>query len=220
MSTQIKRLFQQNTEFVPITLAEAVVVNTTGTNLPQLSITTLDKVLQSTLTLIGDNTSDLNTLNQTVSNINNALANKQDKITWGEGFNIDENGVVNITHSVQLYKIANNLPTASKDCENQIYLIPSKTNVSGNVWKEFICVYSQSAQIYVWEEIGTVQTDVDLSGYVTRTEYTTTINNINTSLGNITTELATKLTAVNVTNSSGQAIAVQYSIPSTLYDDV
>ena len=220
MSTQIKRLFQQNTEFVPITLAEAVVVNTTGTNLPQLSITTLDKVLQSTLNLIGDNTADLNTLNQTVSNINNALANKQDKITWGEGFNIDENGVVNITHSVQLYKIANNLPTASKDCENQIYLIPSKTNVSGNVWKEFICVYSQSAQIYVWEEIGTVQTDVDLSGYVTRTEYTTTINNINTSLGNITTELATKLTAVNVTNSSGQAIAVQYSIPSTLYDDV
>lgn len=220
MSTQIKRLFQQNTEFVPITLAEAVVVNTTGTNLPQLSITTLDKVLQSTLTLIGDNTSDLNTLNQTVSNINNALANKQDKITWGEGFDIDENGVVNITHSVQLYKIANNLPTASKDCENQIYLIPSKTNVSGNVWKEFICVYSQSAQIYVWEEIGTVQTDVDLSGYVTRTEYTSTINNINTSLGNITTELATKLTAVNVTNSSGQAIAVQYSIPSTLYDDV
>ena len=149
MSTQIKRLFQQNTEFVPITLAEAVVVNTTGTNLPQLSITTLDKVLQSTLNLIGDNTADLNTLNQTVSNINNALANKQDKITWGEGFNIDENGVVNITHSVQLYKIANNLPTASKDCENQIYLIPSKTNVSGNVWKEFICVYSQSAQIFL-----------------------------------------------------------------------
>ena len=30
MSTQIKRLYQNNQEFVPITLAEAVVVNTTN----------------------------------------------------------------------------------------------------------------------------------------------------------------------------------------------
>ena len=44
--TEIRRLFQQGKEFVPISLAEAIVVNTN--NLPgfnSLRITTLDKVL-------------------------------------------------------------------------------------------------------------------------------------------------------------------------------
>ena len=46
MSTQIKRLYQNNQEFVPITLAEAVVVNTTNIpGLKSLGITTLDKVI-------------------------------------------------------------------------------------------------------------------------------------------------------------------------------
>lgn len=47
MSTQIKRLYQNDQEFVPITLAEAVVVD--ATNIPGLQtlrITTLDKVLK------------------------------------------------------------------------------------------------------------------------------------------------------------------------------
>lgn len=47
MSTQIKRLYQNNQEFVPITLAEAVVVNSTNIpGLQSLGITTLDKVLK------------------------------------------------------------------------------------------------------------------------------------------------------------------------------
>ena len=41
MSTQIKRLYQNSKEFVPITLAEAVVVNTTNIpGLQSLGITT------------------------------------------------------------------------------------------------------------------------------------------------------------------------------------
>ena len=217
MSTQIKRLFQQNTEFVPITLAEAVVVNTNDTILPQLGITTLDKVLQGTLILVGNNTQNINTINQAVSNINNALSNKQDKITWGEGIEIDENGVVNVTNTIQLYKIVKTLPQASKECENQIYLIPS-SGVSGNNWKELICLYNSTDNVYFWEEIGTVQTDVDLSGYVTRTEYSTAINSINTQINDITTELGNKLTAQSVTYSTGGIVKVNYEIPSNLYD--
>lgn len=222
MSTQIKRLYQKGTEFVPITLSEAVVVNTNGTNLPNLGITTLDKVLQNTLSLIGTNSQNITAINQAVANINTALANKQDKITWGEGIEIDENGVVNvtITNSVQLYKIVTVLPEASKECENQIYLYPSVSGVSGNIWKEFVCVYIEDQDIYVWEEIGTIQTDVDLSGYVTRQEYNTAINNINTQISNINTELDTKLTAQNVTTSSGASVAVDYEIPSNLYDNI
>lgn len=220
MSTQIKRLFQQNTEFVPITLAEAVVVNTNDTNLPPLGITTLDKVLQGTLLFVGNNTQNINTINQTVANINKALLNKQDKITWGEGIEIGEDGSINVvtTNKIDLYKIVTALPPASIDCENTIYLLPSSENVSGNVWKEFICVYSDSLKIYVWEEIGTVQTDVDLSGYVTRTEYSAAINSINTQINDITTELGNKLTAQSVTYSTGGIVEVNYEIPSNLYD--
>ena len=50
MSTLIERLSQNGQEFVPITLQEAVVVNTA--NLPLLNgmnITTLDKVLYAIL---------------------------------------------------------------------------------------------------------------------------------------------------------------------------
>ena len=207
MSTQIKRLYQNSTEFVPITLSEAVVVNTNGTNLSQLGITTLDKVLYNVLGLIGTNSQNITLLNQVIETINTALSDKQDKITWGEGFEIDENGKVNVTvtNSLQLYKIVTALPVASKECENQIYLYPSTTGIAGNIWKEFICAYIEDQDIYVWEEIGSVQTDVDLSGYVTKQEYTTTINNINTQITNINTELDKKLTAQNVTTSSGDS---------------
>lgn len=222
MSTQIKRLYQNNTEFVPITLSEAVVVNTNGTNLPQLGITTLDKVLYSVLGLIGTNSQNIALLNQVVETINTALSNKQDKITWGEGIEIDENGKVNVTvtNSLQFYKIVTVLPTASKECENQIYLYPSTTGVAGNIWKEFICVYIEDQDIYVWEEIGTVQTDVNLSGYVTKQEYDTAINNINTQIADINTELDTKLTAQNITTSLGATVAVNYEIPVNLYDNI
>lgn len=77
-TTQIKRLFQSKTEFVPITLAEAVVVNTS--NLPGLSslgITTLDKVLRTTMGVVGTNAAEINTLKTTVQNINTALEGKQ-----------------------------------------------------------------------------------------------------------------------------------------------
>ena len=97
--TQIKRLFQNNTEFVPITLAEAVVVNTsTIPGLTNLGITTLDKVLRNTLGLIGANTQkietlggDILTLTGVVGQINNELQNKQDKLTAGVGISITKN---------------------------------------------------------------------------------------------------------------------------------
>jgi hypothetical protein len=76
-TTQIKRLSQSKTEFVPITLAEAVVVNTS--NLPGLSslgITTLDKVLRTTMGVVGTNAADIAKLKTTVQEINTALEGK------------------------------------------------------------------------------------------------------------------------------------------------
>ena len=112
-STQIKRLYQSGKEFVPITLAEAVVVN--ATNVPTLStlgITTLDKVLRVTLGEvegISTNVTEISTkLNDAVVDINKKLENKQDKLTAGQGITIapdaDGNLVISTNISFEIYK--------------------------------------------------------------------------------------------------------------------
>lgn len=214
-TTQIKRLFQSKTEFVPITLAEAVVVNTS--NLPGLSslgITTLDKVLRTTMGVVGTNAADINTLKTTVQNINTALEGKQDKLTAGVGITISPTGVISVTNSIELYKIVTSLPMASKDCLNSIYLVPSPSGTAGNIFVEYICVYETTQAKYIWEKIGEVQTDVDLSGYVTNEVFNATINTINGQLANT-------ITAQDVTTSDGSAkVVVNYTIPTDLYDSM
>lgn len=213
-TTQIKRLFQSKTEFVPITLAEAVVVNTS--NLPGLSslgITTLDKVLRTTMGVVGTNAADIAKLKTTVQEINTALEGKQDKLTAGVGITISPDGVISTTNSIELYKIVTQLPTASKDCLNSIYLVPATSGTAGNIFVEYICVYDTQAK-YIWEKIGEVQTDVDLSGYVTTETFNQTINTINGQLANA-------ITAQDVTTSDGSAkVVVNYTIPRDLYDSM
>lgn len=208
MSTQIKRLYQSNTEFVPITLAEAVVVNTSSVpGLSSLGITTLDKVLRTTLGVVGTNSGNISTLQTAVNNINAALAKKQDKLTAGAGITITSDGVISATASVELYKIVTSLPTASKSCENTIYLVPSTSASSGNIFVEYICVYETSQSQYIWEQIGTISTDIDLSNYVTKDEFDI-----------VKGQLANTITAQNVTTSDGSQVVVSYEIPSDLYN--
>lgn len=227
--TQIKRLFQNNTEFVPITLSEAVVVNTsTIPGLTNLGITTLDKVLRDTLGLIGTNAQNIETLGGNiitltgvVHQINNELQNKQDKLTAGVGISITKNDqnqtVISVNHSLEIYKIVTTetwdtiKDNPSQSYENVIYLVPqpSATSVNQNIFKEFLCIFKDG--IYQWEEFGTIQTKVDLSGYVTQEEFTALKNRVS----NI--EL-TGIFASDVLTSTGQQVAVQYTIPDNLYD--
>ena len=227
--TQIKRLFQNNTEFVPITLAEAVVVNTsTIPGLTNLGITTLDKVLRNTLGLIGTNAENIKTLGGNiitltgvVDQINNELQNKQDKLTAGVGISITKNEqnqtVISVNHSLEIYKIIttetwNDIKdNPSKNYENVIYLVPqpSATSVNQNIFKEYLCIFKNGT--YQWEEFGTIQTKVDLSGYVTQEEFTALKNRVS----NI--EL-TGIFASNVTTSTGQQVAIRYTIPDDLYN--
>lgn len=214
MTTQIKRLFQQSTEFVPITLAEAVVVNTTNVpGLSSLGITTLDKVLRTTMGVVGTNSANILSLTNTVNQINDELEKKQDKLTPGAGISITEEGVISVTTSLELYKIVTVLPTASKDCENIIYLVPAQSGINGNIFREYICVYETTQQRYIWEQFGEVSTDVDLSGYVTKEEFNSAISTINGQLANT-------ITAQNVTTSGGLQVVVDYTIPSNLYDSM
>ena len=224
--TEIKRLRQNNTEFVPITLAEAVVVNTsTVPGLTNLGITTLDKVLRNTLTLVGNNAQDISTIGDNlttltgiVGQINQELENKQDKLTAGVGISIsqvNDKTVISVNHTLEIYKIISteqwlntykNNP--NQEYENIIFLVPQPdgTSVYGNIFKEFICVLKNNA--YQWEEFGTIQTSVDLSGYVTYDVFNQTINSIQ----------AEGVFAEAVQTSTGQNVVVQYTIPSTIYD--
>lgn len=207
MSTQIKRLYQNNQEFVPITLAEAVVVDTTNIpGLQSLGITTLNKVLKNTLGVVGSNTLSIDTINRTLATINNTLQNKQDKLTAGDGITISSNGVISITNTSTLgfqYKIVTALPSPpKKDYENIIYLVPNPKGVNGNIFIEYICINRNST--YIWEQIGSLTTDVNLDNYVTKTEFN--------ALKSIV------LTAQDVTTSSGVSVTVNYNIPNNLYD--
>lgn len=227
--TQIKRLFQNNTEFVPITLSEAVVVNTsTIPGLTDLGITTLDKVLRNTLGLIGTNAQNIETLGGNLTKltgvvqlINKELENKQDKLTAGVGISITKNDqnqtVISVNHSLEIYKIVTTetwntiKDSPSQSYENVIYLVPQPaiTSSNQNIFKEFLCVFKDG--VYQWEEFGTIQTKVDLSGYVTQEEFTA----LKDRVSNI--EL-TGIFASDVFTSTGQQVVIQYTIPSDLYD--
>lgn len=243
MATQIKRLKQNGQEFVPITIAEAVVVNT-GQAGSQDQITTLDVVLRQVL----GNDANLST---TLENINKALEEqasnitatqgaignlqntKQDKLTFNSTqFEIDENNNVSLIQTFKLFQVVEVLPTSNIN-SNIIYLVPyadpeeSPANV-GNYLKEY--VYLSDTQ--EWEEFGQIQIpeEVDLSGYITRTEYTNKIGSLESAISTNTESISgiqtrlqivegTMITADDVTGSDNSTIVkVSYDIPSTLYD--
>ena len=157
--TEIRRLFQQGKEFVPISLAEAIVVNTN--NLPgfnSLRITTLDKVLYNLVGVVGTNT----------INIKNLQDTKQDKLTAGNGIVIKD-GVISTTANIgDIYKIVSALPRASAEVTNTLYLVPStsdNTEDGMNIFVEWLCI--KVGETYKWEKLGESKTTIDLSDYIT-----------------------------------------------------
>lgn len=201
MSTIIKRLKQSNQEFVPITLAEAVVVNTNGISGVVQEITTLDKVLRRNIDQANSNTA---ILNQAVETINNLITSKQDKLTPGYGIEITEDNTINVTLSYTLYQIVSSLPEASQQVMNTIYLVPTSSTTEGNIYSEYVCFYSEGTKSYYWEQLGTFKADMDLSGYVTNEtfySYAITAENVKTSQ-----------------EAGGANVLVDYNIPSNLYD--
>ena len=172
--TDIKKLQQNGKEFVPITLAEAVVVNAEnlqGYN--TLGKTTLDRVLNALAAI------DYN--QQTaITEINNKLKSLK------AGFS---------------YQIVNELPTPNVDCLGTIYLVRG-SDINQNKYAEYICIFNNAE--YSWEMLGIINSEVDLTGYVTKNDF------------NAFTAIA--LTAEDVTDSSGNRVSVDYEIPRNLYD--
>ena len=199
MYNKLVKVILANNQVFPQTVAEAVLVNGD-------QVTTLDKVLKNTLTVVGTNTLNIGTINTTLTNINTTLQKKQDKLKPGDGITIDPDGTISVTNTSTLgfqYKIVKMLPSPpKKDYENIIYLVPNTQGVNGNIFTEYICINKDSN--YIWEQIGSLTTDVNLDNYVTKTEFT--------NLSSIV------LTAQDVTTSSGTPVTVEIDIPNYLYD--
>ena len=172
--TDIKKLQQNGKEFVPITLAEAVVVNATNLQgYDTLGITTLDKVLRA-LAAVDSSQQDA------ITEINNTLKSLK------AGFS---------------YQIVDKLPTPSIDCLGTIYLVKG-SDINQNKYAEYICIFNNAE--YSWEMLGIINSEVDLTGYVTKDEFSEFT--------------AVALTAEDVTDSSGNKVSVNYTIPEDLYD--
>lgn len=177
--TDIKKLQQNGKEFVPITLAEAVVVNvenlqgydTLGTTTS--GKTTLDKVLNALAAV--DYTQQT-----AITEINNTLKSLK------AGFS---------------YQVVNELPTPNVDCLGTIYLVKG-SDINQNKYAEYICVFNNAE--YSWEMLGIINSEVDLTGYVTKNDFDAFT--------------AVALTAEDVTDSSGNKVSVNYTIPNNLYD--
>lgn len=172
--TDIKKLQQNGKEFVPITLAEAVVVNATnlqGYN--TLGITTLDKVLNALAAI------DYNQ-QEAITKINNTLKSLK------AGFS---------------YQVVNELPTPNVDCLGTIYLVRG-SDINQNKYAEYICIFNNAE--YSWEMLGIINSEVDLTGYVTKNDFEAFT--------------AIALTAEDVTDSLGNKVSVNYTIPEDLYD--
>lgn len=172
--TDIKKLQQNGKEFVPITLAEAVVVNATnlqGYN--TLGITTLDKVLNALAAI--DYTQQT-----AITEINNKLKSLK------AGFS---------------YQIVPELPTPNVDCLGTIYLVRG-SDINQNKYAEYICIFNNAE--YSWEMLGIINSEVDLTGYVTKNDFDAFT--------------AVALTAEDVTDSLGNKVSVNYTIPEDLYD--
>lgn len=177
--TDIKKLQQNGKEFVPITLAEAVVVNVEN--------------LQGYDTL-GETTSGKTTLDKVL----NALAaidySQQTAI-------IDINNTLKSLKAGFSYQIVNELPTPNVDCLGTIYLVRG-SDINQNKYAEYICIFNNAE--YSWEMLGIINSEVDLTGYVTKDDFDAFT--------------AVALTAEDVTDSLGNKVSVDYPIPENLYD--
>ena len=177
--TDIKKLQQNGKEFVPITLAEAVVVNV--------------KNLQGYDTL-GKTTSGKTTLDKVLKALAAVDYTQQTAIT-------EINNKLKSLKAGFSYQIVNELPTPNVDCLGTIYLV-SGSDINQNKYAEYICIFNNAE--YSWEMLGIINSEVDLTGYVTKNDF------------NAFTAIA--LTAEDVTDSSGHSVSVAYDIPKDLYD--
>ena len=109
------------------------------------------------------------------------------------------------------------LPTASAETMNKIYLVPSTNPQTKNVKDEYItiAVTDQGTTTYSWEQIGS--TEIDLSGYYTSAQTDAAINTALSAYSTTTqmnTAIATAI-ANYYTKAQVDALIANFITPST-----
>lgn len=136
--------------------AEAALDSKIATHTNEINTALATKADKSTTYNKTEVDSKVSTINQT----------KQDKLTAGSGIKI-ENNTISSTLDVQLYKIVESLP--SQDVEpGKIYLVLSEITTESNKYTEYVYVNGE------WEIMGSYTANVDLSGYLTKTDAAST----------------------------------------------
>ena len=136
--------------------AEAALDSKIATHTNEINTALATKADKSTTYNKTEVDSKVSTINQT----------KQDKLTAGSGIKI-ENNTISSTLDVQLYKIVDSLPT--QDVEpDKIYLVLSEISTESNKYTEYVYVNNE------WEIMGSYTANVDLSGYLTKTDAAST----------------------------------------------
>lgn len=241
--TLIKRLKQGTQNFVPITLAEAVVVNRKHIFNEEVgTVTTLDNVLKDIIGLInnsGEGSSvDVEEIkNQIIGKINAELDKKQDILTAGYGISIAKNNEdkleIRVDLDTTIYKVVQELPNAKEARTNIIYLVPS--NASQGSFNEYLYIKKEE-NVYDWEQLGTLSSTVDLDDYYKRTEVDGIVEDIQGAFGSFKTttenkfiEIDTKIEGIKsayieaediTTSNKEYFISVNYPIPNDLYDSM
>lgn len=86
----------------------------------------------------------------------------------------DSSDLICLTVDTSLYKVVTSLPTPSADTENKIYLVTGAKTATDNTHAEYITVMNGAK--YVWEKLGEVGADVDLSQYITTSALATRLS--------------------------------------------
>ena len=94
---------------------------------------------------------------------------KQNKLIAGSGIIIDEEtNTISCELDADLFKIVEDLPSASADTTNKIYLKLSVVSGEEDKYIEYITVVTgeEGSEIYSWERLGEYKASIDLSDYL------------------------------------------------------
>ena len=105
----------------------------------------------------------------------------------------------------KIVKVVSSLPTnVTDEYKNVVILVPQSGGISGNYFTEYIWNDNRNE----FEQIGSLQTSVDLSGYYDKNEIDQKILNVETSQNELTTALADGSFLVGKASNANTAISV------------
>lgn len=116
-------------------------------------------------------TSKVNQVIADVEAVGEALGDKQDKLTAGDGISISADNVISSTLDLTLYKIVTTLPSSNPD-PTKIYLVKSTESTTNDIYEEYIWTGT------AFEKLGEYKSEVDLTPYLKKTELATVLEGV------------------------------------------